>query len=142
LGRDAPRFGNIIAPWKDFGMPEIDSEMHAEVATLKSAHSRWRERTALALTAEFIVGIVVGACTWFAQAPIDRDAVLVGGVLGLGATIFFIGSMITRVALPKPETRCPRCGHDWKGSVPVDDWLTWEYCPGCGLKLNNTSGEL
>jgi hypothetical protein len=87
-----------------------------------------------------IVGMIIGLGVWFARAPSDRDSILVGSVVALAAGVFFIGVMITRMFLPKPKVKCPKCGYDWQGSVPTDDWLTWTCCPGCGLKMSDGYG--
>ena len=118
-------------------MAEIGSEVLTAVVSLKSAYRRWRKRLACSLGVSLIVGTVVGLGTWFAQAPRDRDSILLGGAGALAVGVFLIGGMITRIFLPKPETRCPICGYDWNGSDPGDDWLTWKCCPGCGLKMSD-----
>ena len=111
------------------------------VANLKSAHRRWHKLMTRALAVWLIVGLVAGLATWFAQAPINRDSTLLGGVLALGVAIFFLGSMLTRILFPKPDTKCPQCGHDLQGSEPNEDWLTWKCCPACGSKLGNGTNE-
>ena len=122
------------------GIPEIDPILRTKVTRLKEAHLRRGNRMASALGAWFFAGIVVGLTTWFIQNPLDRDSIMFGGVSGLGLAIFFIGGMLTRMLIPKPDTKCPQCGHDWKGSDPNDDWLSWKCCPGCGLKMSDDTG--
>ena len=120
--------------------PDIDSVLRTKVARLKEAHLRWGSRTAWAIGIWSIAGIVVGLGTWFSQKPMNRDEIMIGDVLGLGLATFFIGGMLTRILFPKPDIKWPQCGHDWKGSIPNDDWLTWKCCPGCGLTMSDDAG--
>ena len=117
--------------------PDVDPILRSKVARLKEAHLRWGKRIAWAVWAWLIASIVGGLAAWFVQKPMDRDSIMLGGVLGLGLATFFIGGMLTRMFISKPETKCPQCGHDWKGSDPTDDWLTWNCCPSCGLKISD-----
>ena len=118
-------------------MAEIHSEIPSTVVRLKSAYRQWRKRLAWSLAGWLLVGIVVGLGTWFAQAPRDRDAIFFGSVGALVAGVFLIGALITRMFLPKPVMKCPSCGYDLQGSDPTEDWLTWQCCPGCGLKMSD-----
>jgi hypothetical protein len=122
------------------GTQEIDPELGTRVVNLKEAHHRWGKRMIRTLMVWLIIGIVVGLITWFTQEPIEHDSILFGGVLGLGAGTFFIGCLLSRLLMPKPDTKCPKCGHDWKGSDADDDWLMWKCCPGCGLKMMEDVG--
>ena len=118
-------------------MAEIRSEVPSAVVRLKSDHHQWRKRLAWSLGGWLIVGTVVGLGTWFAKAPTDRDAIFFGSVAALAVGVFLIGALITRMFLPKPILKCPNCGHDLQGSDPTDDWLTWKFCPSCGLKMSD-----
>ncbi len=120
---------------------EIGPVLRTKVASLKEAHLRWNSRMAWALGVWLIVGIVVGLGTWFIQKPMNRDEIMFSGVCGLGLATFFIGGMLTRMVFHKPDTKCPQCGYDWKGSDPNDDWLTWRCCPGCGLTMSDDANR-
>jgi hypothetical protein len=118
-------------------MPDIDPRMRT-VASLKSAHLRWRKRSLWALPVGLIVGIVAGLGWWFAVEPRYRDSTLFDGVLALVLGGPIIAAVFTRMLYHMPELKCPQCGHDWwKRSVEIEDWLKWAYCPYCGLKLND-----
>ncbi len=117
--------------------PRIDPVLLAAVVCLKEAHFRWRSRMAWAISFSFIAGTVVGLGTWFMQKPMNRDEIMLGGVLGLGSAVFFIGGRLTRMIYSRPDIKCPQCEHDWQGSDPNDDWLTWKCCPGCGLAMSD-----
>jgi len=120
------------------GTPEIDPEFRSEVARLVEAELRYHKRLNWTLAAWFITGVVVAAGTWFIQKPMDRDSIMFSGVCGVGLATFFFGSMFTRLLLRRPDTRCPRCGYDWR--LSQDGILTWEHCPGCGLKMSDDTG--
>lgn len=111
------------------------------IANVKAAHLRWRKRMNSALGVWLFVGVVVGRGIWLAQDVIDRDAMLLGGAFASGLAAFLVGSLLTRMVLPKPDSKCPQCGHDFGGSDPNDDWLTWKCCPDCGFRLSNGSNE-
>jgi len=121
--------------------PEIDSPLRATVMRLKQAELRYRHRLGRALGAWFFAGVVVGLTTWFIQEPIDRDSIMLGGVLGLGLATFFFGGLLSRMLFRQPDTKCPQCGYDWKlsGEGP-HDMLTWKCCPGCGLDMRADVG--
>jgi len=117
--------------------PETEQGVGTMTASLKRAYLAWRKRMWWSLGIWGMFGTVVGLGTWFAQSPIDRDSIMFGGVSALGLGVFLAGSMLTRAVLRKPETNCPQCGYDWQGSEASDDWLTWECCPHCGLKMDD-----
>jgi hypothetical protein len=122
------------------GTPETDPVLRTKVAQLREAHLRWNRRIAWALGISLTAGVVVGLGAWFIQKPIDRDAMMFGGVLAVGAGTFLVGCLLTRMISPKPDALCPQCGHNWKGSAPSDDWLTWKHCPGCSLPMTDDVG--
>ena len=95
-----------------------------------------------AVAAWFILGVVVGLGIWIIQKPMDRDSIMFGGVSAIGLGTFFFGGLFTRMALRKPDTFCPKCGHDWKlsGDGP-NDMFTWNCCPGCGLDMSDDIGN-
>jgi hypothetical protein len=118
--------------------PEADPQLATKVARIREAHFHWRSRVARAVGSWFFAGVIVGLTTWFLQRPIDRDSIMVGGVLGLGLVVFLVGILLTRMLLPRPDARCPQCGCDWtrESSSDAPQWLTWKHCPGCGLNLS------
>ena len=121
--------------------PEISPVLRNEVARLKEAHLTWHKRLIFALGVCLLVGILVALATWYMQKPIDRDKTMLGGVLALGVGVSFIGWMLFRIFIRKPAPKCPKCGYDWKGSNPSDDWLTWHCCPGCGLTMSGDTSR-
>jgi hypothetical protein len=121
--------------------PEIDRQLADEVARRKALAIQHNRHVNSSLGASLIAGVLVGLGTWFMQKPMNRDEIMFGGVLGLGLATFFIGGMLSRMLMPNPEMKCPKCGHDWRGSDPTDDWLTWNCCPKCGLKMSDERTE-
>jgi hypothetical protein len=117
--------------------PEADPQLATKVARIRDAHLGWRSRLARAVGSWFFAGVIVGLTTWFLQRPIDRDSIMVGGVLGLGLVVFLVGILLTRMLLPRPDARCPQCGCDWNRESNADapQWLGWKHCPACGLSL-------
>jgi hypothetical protein len=118
-------------------MLDDDPILRTKVARLKEAHSRWNRRMVCALGIWLIAGAVAGVGTWFIQKPIDRDATMFGGALGVGVGTFLLGCLITRMILPRLDAKCPRCGHHWEGDQSSEDWRTWNCCPGCGLRMTD-----
>jgi len=118
-----------------------DPDIRSKVARLKEVDRRRRQRIAAMLGFWFLAGVVAGLATWIAQEPVNRDSAMFSGALGFGLAIFFIGGMLTRLLIPKPDAKCPQCGQHWKGSDPHDDWLTWKCCPGCGLQMSADPGR-
>ena len=116
---------------------ENDTAFAREVARLKEAAIRQEHRSYRALGAWFIAGVVVGVGAWFIQRPMDRDDVHGGLTLGLGLAVFFFGCMGTRMLFPKLKTKCPQCGYDWQPGGGTVEMLTWNCCPGCGLKMSS-----
>ena len=121
--------------------PEIDQQLADEVARLKKMAIHRSTRLNWILAACLIASVLVGLVTWFLQNPMNRDEIMFGGVLGLGGATFFIGCMLARMLIPKPDTKCPKCRYDWQGSDPTDNWLTWNCCPACGLKMSDDIGS-
>jgi len=123
------------------GAPEVEPEIRSKVARIIEAELRYRRRLGWTLGAWFVAGVVVGLATWFIQKPMDRDLTWFGAVGALGVGTFFFGGMLTRMLLRKPDTKCPQCGYDWKvKGESSENVLTWEFCPGCGLKLSDDTG--
>ena len=121
--------------------PKTDPQLANEVAHQKEMAIRHCACLNWSLGASLIAGVLVGLGIWFMQKPMNRDEIMLGGVLALGLATFFIGGMLARILTPKPDTKCPQCGHDWRGSDPTDDWLTWNCCPKCGLKMSDAIGS-
>lgn len=122
--------------------PENEPVVRSKIAALKEAVLRFHRRVYWALGAWLIAGVLVGLGTWFIQKPMDRDSIMLGGVLGLGLATFFIGGFLTRILFPKPDTKCPQCGYDWKLSEEYpNNMLTWKCCPGCGLNMRDDTGS-
>jgi hypothetical protein len=114
-----------------------DRKLADEVALLKAKAIRHGTHVFRALGAFLVTAVIVGVGTWFSAQPINRDDLHGGLALGLAASTFFVLSLLSRVLCPPPKILCPKCGYDWRGSEPNDDWLTWSCCPGCGLKMSD-----
>jgi len=118
--------------------PENDPELRTKVASLKAADFIWRKRMNRVIAVGLVPGVVVGAGTWFSQKPIDRDANMFWGVVGLGLVIWFFACMLTRMLFAKPDLKCPKCGNDWTSSEEYPmNMRTWQCCPGCGLNVSD-----
>jgi len=116
----------------------MDSQLRATVSRLKQNELSYRSRLGWSVGAWFVGGVVVGVVAWFLHKPMDRDETAFGAVLGLGLATFFFGGLFSRMLIRKPETKCPRCGTDWKLSEEdSNNLLTWKCCPGCGLKMSD-----
>ena len=120
--------------------PDVDPAVRSKVARVIEAEFRYRRRLGWELGAWFIAGVAVALAAWFMQKPMDRDSIWFSAVAALGLATFFFGGMLTRMLLPRPDTRCPRCGYDWKLEGDSSNMLTWRCCPGCGLKMSRDTG--
>ena len=120
--------------------PDYASVLASEVARLKEAAIRQEHRSFRALAALFIAGVVVGVAAWFIQPPKDRDDAHRGLCLGLGGAVFCLGCIGSRMLFPRKKTKCPQCGYDWQPDGGTDEMLTWNCCPGCGLKMSDDTG--
>ena len=118
--------------------PDNESQFAGEVARLRKMTIANDARVNWTLAVSLIAGVVVGIGVWFIQRPMDRDDVHFGLALGLGlATFMFGGGLVRIIRGPMPKAKCPQCERAWEipGDEPV--WLTWNCCPGCGLKMND-----
>ncbi len=118
-------------------MPDNDDQFVEEVARLKRLAVEHRARSYWTLAGAAITAVLVGIATWFGQGPMDRDEVHFGMVLGLGGITFFIPCLFWRIFFSRPAAKCPQCKYVW--DMPQEgghDWLTWNRCPGCGLKMS------
>jgi hypothetical protein len=119
--------------------PEKDRQLGCEVARLKNAIVQHRARIQWVAGISLLAGVVVGLGAWFIQQPGGRDGIHFGFALGLFAATFFVGGLLGRLLLPKPDAACPQCGCDWnlESENDVQRLLAWHCCPGCGLKLSD-----
>jgi len=86
-----------------------------------------------------IPGVLVGVAVWFSEIPVDRDEAHGGLAVGLGGALSFLIALLYRMFSRRPKVpKCPQCGHIWEGD---DDWMSWRYCPGCGLKIGDETGS-
>ena len=115
--------------------PVIDRQLANEVARQKMLAIKHRVRVNWTIGAAFIAGIVVGAGVWFLQGP--RDRAEDGGLpFLLGGITIPVTILLGFFLIPRPAAVCPQCQHAW-GQEGELDWLTWNCCPGCGLKMSD-----
>jgi hypothetical protein len=119
---------------------EINSRLAEEVARQKQMVIKRRTSLNWILATSLIAAVVVGLGTWFIAKPINRDDIHGVAALGLGLGAFFFGCLLGRLLFPPPDIKCPQCGYTRE--IPQGhDWLTWECCPGCGLKMSDATGS-
>lgn len=116
---------------------ETDRMLSAEVARIKSMTIQRSKRVNRSSGILLIAAITVSVAVWFTQNPVDRDDAHLSLSLGLGAAVFCLGCIFFRFLYPIPRAKCPRCGCDWNVESDNDtqEWLAWNSCPSCGLKM-------
>ena len=121
---------------------ETDAALTNEMARLKAVASQWNARSNWMLARSFVAAALVGLATWFLQDRRDRDDIHAGLALGLAGATFLFGALVARIRFLRPDIKCPQCGYDWDMCPEgKHDWMTWEYCPGCGLKMCDEVGR-
>ena len=111
----------------------------AAAVRIKTATLQHDTRINRSLAALLIAGVAVGVGVWFLPRPIDRDELHFSLAAGLGLATFVFGGLVCRILFRRPRAECPKCGCDWNNESRNDihAWLTWSYCPGCGLIMSN-----
>ena len=144
----APR-ETLIMEYGRMSAPEIDPLLASEVARQKKMAIENHARSDRLFGAAFISGVIAAGVTWFIAANDEIRWSLTGdeirwsstGFSGLGT--FVLGCLLGRALSPKPNAKCPQCRHDWNIGGPetqAESILTWNCCPGCGLKIRDDVG--
>ena len=88
-----------------------------------------------------VAGLVAGvAALWFGLMEPDRTF---GEKMGVSALAGMLVSVIVYVIgmvstdHNRPTSYCPRCSYCWGVAENEDEWLKWNCCPSCGLKVND-----
>ncbi len=144
----APR-ETLIMEYGRMSAPEIDPSLASEVARQKKIAIEDHARADWGLGASFISGVIAAGVTWFIAADDEIRWSLTGdeirwsltGFFGLGTVV--LGCLLGSMLFPKRNAKCPQCGHDWNIGGPetqAESILTWNCCPGCGLKIRDDVG--
>jgi len=121
--------------------PVAPQELASRVALQKRRTLQYRARANWAFGASIIAGLVVGVASWFIRYERPMDSLDLKCSIGFGAATLFAGMILFQMLFPKPDATCPRCGYAWE--IPGQrghDWITWNACPGCGLKMTDDTG--
>lgn len=105
-------------------------------AAPRSQSKGWPNSLVVGLLAEWIVGADYSRGKHWSRSWMDCDELHFGLALGLGlATLMFGDGLVRIIRGLMPKAKCPQCERVWEipGDEPV--WLTWNCCPGCGLKM-------
>ena len=112
-------------------MVEVDSNLSSEIERQKQIAVRNRDRMHWIILGSFVSG-VIGAVVWLCLFPVPRPGDVVGTAVGSG----FLVGVLLYMLLHKHEAKCPVCGYDWEINERIEThMLTWNCCPGCGLKM-------
>ena len=122
---------------------KVDARLASQIALRKEQALRHSARVNWSLAALAAAGIFVGVITWFSQQPRDRDDLHGGLAMGLALATFVVGGLLFRLLLRRPSAKCPQCGCDWNEKTGNDlhQWLAWDHCPGCGIKMNGAASS-
>lgn len=109
----------------------VESTLSSEVERQKRIAARNRDRMHWIILGSFVGG-VISAVVWLSLFPGPRPGDVVGTAVGSGILV----GILLNVLLHRHQAKCPVCGYDWE----IDDrnethMLTWNCCPGCGLKM-------
>jgi predicted RNA-binding Zn-ribbon protein involved in translation (DUF1610 family) len=89
---------------------------------------------------------IAGGVAWLILAPDHgtkpQDRLALGLVGGLAAAA--LAQITARQWLFPTLARCPTCGHDWeiqegRSAQPRQQMTHWRQCPGCGIRMDDTS---
>ena len=120
---------------------EIDLRFAAEIARMKKLIIEKNRRDGRVLLAAAVAGLLVaGVAAWFGLMEPDRTFGEKMGVSALaGMLVSVIVYVIGRVSTDhnRPTSYCPRCSYCWGVAEYEDEWLKWNCCPSCGLKVND-----
>ena len=112
-------------------MVEVDSALSSEIARQKKIAVRNRDRMHWILLGSFLSGII-GAIAWLCLFPNPHPGDVAGTGVGSG---ILVGVLLT-VLLHRHQAKCPVCGYAWEIDERINThMLTWNCCPGCGLKM-------
>ncbi|TSA01929.1 MAG: hypothetical protein D4R77_13390 [Planctomycetaceae bacterium] len=90
-------------------------------------------RDGLGFLAVAVAGLVAaGVALWFGGGDLGLS-------FGVGMLVSVIGFTIFRVSTDhnRPTSYCPRCSYCWRVAEYENEWLKWNCCPSCGLKVND-----
>ena len=118
---------------------EIDLRFAAEIARMKKLTIEKDRRDGLGFLAVAVAGLVAaGVALWFGLPVPDRTF---GDKMGVSAIVGMLVSVIGFVICFWTDTPaapyCPRCSYCWGVAENVNEWLNWNCCPSCGLKVND-----
>ena len=119
---------------------EIDLRFAAEIARMKKLAIENDRRDGRVFLALAVAALVAGVAAWFGLMKPDRtfgEKMGVSAVVGMLVSV--IGFTIFRVSTDhnRPTSYCPRCTYCWGVAEYEDEWLKWNCCPSCGLKVND-----
>ena len=112
---------------------EIDLRFAAEIARMKKLTIEKDRRDGLGFLAVAVAGLVAaGVALWFGGGDLGLS-------FGVGMLVSVIGFVIFRVSTDhnRPTSYCPRCSYCWGVAEYENEWLKWNCCPSCGLKVND-----
>ena len=122
---------------------EIDLRFAAEIARMKKLIIDKNKRDGLWLLAAAVAGLLVaGVAAWFGlmEPEMEPDRTF-GEKMKVSAAVGMLVSVIGFVICFWTDTPaapyCPRCSYCWGVAENVNEWLNWNCCPSCGLKVND-----
>ena len=116
---------------------EIDLRFSAEIARMKKLTIEKNRRDGRVLLALAVASLVAGVAAWFGLMEPNRAF---GEKMGVSALVGMLVSVIGFVICfwtDTPASNCPRCSYCWGVAENVNEWLNWNCCPSCGLKVND-----
>ena len=120
---------------------EIDLRFAAEIARMKKLIIEKNRRDGRWLLAAAVAALVAGVAAWFGllREPDRTFGEKMGVSAVVGMLVSVIGYVIGRVSTDhnRPTSYCPQCSYCWGVAEYEDEWLKWNCCPSCGLKVND-----